>query len=146
MAMTNAPYQSTYFGFEVDGVTIAYFTQLSGLSMDIEVAEQAEGNGKHLWMNKQPGTPKFGDVTLKRGFGKSHDVYNWFEPIAKSSGDFTPVTAGVVVYDRLMKEKMRFALHECWPSSLKVSDLNSSGKDVMVEELTLKHNMLDWVK
>lgn len=146
MAIKNAPHQSTYFGFEVDGVTIAYFTQLSGLSMEIGVAEQVEGNGKHLWANKQPGTPKFGDVSLKRGFGKSQDVYNWFSPIAKSSGDFTPVTAGVVVYNRLMKETLRFALHECWPSSLKVSDLDAKGNDVMVEELTLKHSMLDWVK
>jgi len=55
-------------------------------------------------------------------------------------------TASIVLYDRLQTEIARFSLKACWPSKMSVSDLSSGSDDVMVEELTIQHEFLDWVK
>ena len=46
---------------------------------------------------------------------------------------------------RQQTEAARFNLEGCWPSKLTASDLSSGSDDVMVEELTIQHEFLDWV-
>lgn len=56
------------FQVEVDGVTIAQFKEVSGLSTEIKVIEHEEvtPGGKPV-VKKIPGPKKWGDITLKRG-------------------------------------------------------------------------------
>ena len=50
-----------------------------------------------------------------------------------------------MIYDRTQAEVARFNLDKCWPSKLSVSDLSAASDEVMIEELTIQHEFIDWV-
>ena len=139
-------FQGSFFALEIDGITIAWFTGASGLSLEFDVATFKETNGKKVIERKRPGKPKYSEVTLKRGFTTNMDVHNWFKEVDDAEKDTPYKTASIVIYDREQKECARFSLEACWPSKLAISDLTSGSDDVMVETLTIQHEFLDWVK
>ena len=71
------------FLIEVDGVEIGRFTQVSGLSVEVEVEAVAEGGQNHF-SHQLPGRMSWPTITLGRGVTKSDNLFDW---LAKSSGD-----------------------------------------------------------
>ena len=138
-------FQGSFFSLEIDGVTLAYFTGCSGLSMEFEPITFKQGDGKMIVEHKRPGRPKYGEVVMKRGLTKSTDLYDWFNDVVKAAKVTPYKTASVVIFGRDSKEVARFNLEQCWPSKLSVSDLSAGSDDVMIEELTMQHELIDWV-
>lgn len=135
-----------YFGFELDGKTIGFFTACSGLSSEVEVVEQQmiSVTGRRL-TNKQPGAARtYPEVVLKRGFTKDRALNDWFDKTVDAGDKVERLTGSIVVYSREFKEIARFNLDKCWPSKLSVSDLNAGSSEAMVEELTIRHDELTW--
>lgn len=137
-------FQGSFFALEIDSLTIAWFTGCSGLSLEFDVIEFKEGDGKKVIQRKRPGRPKYSEVVLKRGFTTNMDVHNWFKEVVDSEKPTPYKTASIVIYDRQQTEVGRFNLEACWPSKLSASDLSSGSDDSMVEELTIQHEFLDW--
>lgn len=138
--------QGGYFGFELDGTTIGFFTACSGLSSEVDVIEQQQmtATGKRLTV-KQPGRKRtFPEVVLKRGFTKDRALNDWFDETVDAGGKVTRKTGSIVIYNRDFTELTRFNLESCWPSKLSVSDLNANSGEAMVEELTIRHDQLIW--
>ena len=141
----DADFQGSFFAFEVDSVNLAWFTGCSGLSIEFDVIDFKEGSGGTIVERKRAGKPKYSEVVLKRGLTTDKALHDWFKQVTDAA-DATPYkTASIVIYDRMQKECARFNLEQCWPSKLSVSDLSASSDDVMVEELTIHHEFLDWV-
>lgn len=62
------PIVGFYFALDIQGVVKGYFTEVSGIGSETEVAEQKVVNEKGIQVVlKVPGRLKWGDVTLKRG-------------------------------------------------------------------------------
>jgi phage tail-like protein len=85
--MPNAAYQSNpypigQFIFEVDGMEIGTFQEVSGLSVDVEVEEIQEG-GENQFVHKLPGRMTWPNIVLKRGMTKSDNLFSW---LSESSG------------------------------------------------------------
>ena len=139
-------YQGSFFALEIDSLTLAWFTGCSGLSLEFDVTTFKEGNGKKVVERKRAGKPKYSEVTLKRGFTTNTAVHDWFKEVVDAEKPTPYKTASIVIYDREQTETARFSLEACWPSKLSISDLSSGSDDVMVEELTIQHVFLDWVK
>lgn len=139
-------FQGSFFALEIDSLAIAWFTGCSGLSIEFDVTEFKEGNGSKIVTRKRAGKPKYSEVVLKRGFTTNMDVHNWFKEVTDAEKPTPYKTASIVIYDRQQQEAARFNLEACWPSKLSVSDLSSGSDDVMIEELTIQHEFLDWVK
>ena len=139
-------FQGSFFALEIDSVTMAWFTGCSGLSLEFDVTTFKEGDGKKIVERKRPGKPKYSEVTLKRGFTTSTALNDWFKEVVDAAAETPYKTASIVIYDRMQEEAARFSLEACWPSKLKVSDLSAGSDDVMVEEVTIQHEFLDWVK
>jgi phage tail-like protein len=142
----DASYQGSFFALEIDALTLAWFTGCSGLSIEFDVTTFKEGNGKKVVERKRAGKPKYSEVVLKRGFTTNTAVHDWFKEVVDAQKPTPYKTASIVLYDREQTETARFSLEACWPSKLSVSDLSSGSDDVMVEELTIQHEFLDWVK
>src|SRR5207248_325724 len=64
-------------------MTIGAFTEVSGLSVSIDVEELAEG-GQNQYTHKLPGRMKWPNLVLKRGITETDNLFQWF---ATSSGD-----------------------------------------------------------
>lgn len=147
MSEHDAEFQGSYFSVEVDGITLGYFTACSGLSLEFDVMEQKSQSkdGKTRVVQKIPGRAKYSEVVLKRGFTPSTEMYDWFKEVLDAK-DKTPYKTGaIVVFSRIGVEEARFSLLNMWPSKLSVSDLSAGSDEVMVEELTMQHEFIDWV-
>jgi phage tail-like protein len=141
----DAAFQGSFFAFEVDNIQLAWFTGVSGLSLEFEVAKFKEGNGTKVIERKRPGRPKYSEVVLKRGFTPSKQLYDWFKQVTDSASITPYKTASIVLYTRAQSEAARFNLENAWPSKLSVSDLSADSDETMIEELTIQHELLDWV-
>jgi len=137
-------FQGSFFALVIDNMTLAYFTACSGISLEFEPISFKQGNGKMIIERKRPGRPKYSDVVLKRGFTQDQTLHKWFDEVVKA-GTATPYkTASIVIFGRDAKEAARFNLEKCWPSKLSVSDLSAGSDDVMIEEVTIQHEFLNW--
>jgi len=139
-------FQGSFFALEIDALTLGWFTGCSGIGIEYDVTTYKETNGKKVIERKRPGKPKYSEVVLKRGFTTSKTIHEWFDEVVQASKPTPYKTASIVIYDRQQTECGRFSLEACWPSKLSISDLSSGSDDVMIEELTIQHEFLDWVK
>lgn len=134
------------FGFEIQGRTLAYFSSVTGLKFQVAVTEfQQQNTQGKIITRKIPGRPSYSEVVLKRGYTVDQSIFKWFEEVALAGKEVERTTASIVIYDRTYTEAARFNLDRCWPSKLTVSDPSASSDDVLVEELTIQHEFLDWV-
>lgn len=138
-------FQGSFFSLEIDGLTLAYFTACSGISLEFAVVDFSQADGKSVVQSKRPGRPQYSEVVLKRGFTADKALYDWFDSVVQAKDKTAYKTASIVVMDRLAAPVARFNLEQCWPSKLSVSDLSAGSDDVMIEEMTIQHEFLDWV-
>ncbi len=143
----DAEFQGAYFSVEIDGITLAFFTGCSGLSLEFDVMEYKNiaNAGSIKTTTKIPGKAKYAEVVLKRGFTPSTDLRDWFNEVVDATKETPYKTGSIVIYDRTQKEVARFSLLNMWPSKMSASNLNAATDEVMIEELTMQHEFLDWV-
>jgi phage tail-like protein len=139
-------FQGSFFALEIDSLTLGWFTGCSGIGIEYDVTTYKETNGKKVIERKRPGKPKYSEVVLKRGFTTNTAIHDWFKEVVDAQKPTPYKTASIVIYDRQQAEAGRFSLEACWPSKLSISDLSAGSDDVMIEELTIQHEFLDWVK
>ena len=76
------------FQIEVDGVTLAQFKEVSGLSAEIQVIEHKENKpGAIPVIKKLPGAQKWGDITLKRGKTNDPGWWDWIKEVQEGKID-----------------------------------------------------------
>jgi phage tail-like protein len=117
------------------------FQEVSGIGMEVTVAEYRNGNSRENSVMKMIGLNKASDVTLKRGVIGSLTLYDWLH--ALRSGDQSNRTVTVMLQNenhtaivqtwRLLRA--RIIKHTSGP-------LNAKGTDVAMEELTLSYERL----
>jgi len=140
-------FQGGCFGFTIDGKTVGLFTAVSGLSMEIGVITFKQTNAKgQVNEIKRPGKSKYAEITLKRGLTTDTVLSDWFKETVDAVGIPPYKTAAVTIYTRDMKVGATFSFDKCWPSKLKVSDVSAGSEEVMIEEMTIQHELFTWEK
>ncbi len=121
----------------------AGFQEISGIGMEVTVAEYRTGNSKENSVMKITGLNKATDVTMKRGVIGSLNLYSWLDQIR--NGDQNALrtvtiqmqnedhTATVLTWKLL---RARITKHTSGP-------LNAKGTDVAMEELVLAYERLE---
>jgi phage tail-like protein len=71
------------FLFEVDGVEIGVFGEVSGLELTVSV-EQFEEGGQNGFVHKLPGRMSWPNLVFRRGITDSDALFSW---VQKSSGE-----------------------------------------------------------
>jgi phage tail-like protein len=138
-------FQGAYFELSMDGLTLGWFTGCTGLTLEFDTITFKEGNGAQIIERKRPGKPKYEEIVLKRGFTQDKALYDWFDTVVQAADETPYKTGSIVIYDRTQNEVARFNMEWAWPSKLTVSDLSAGTDEVMVEELTIQHEFIDWV-
>ncbi len=121
----------------------AGFQEISGLGMEVVVAEYRNGNERENQVRKLIGLKKTSDATFKRGVIGVKDFYDWIN--LTGDGDQT-VRATITV--ELMDEArtgpvMTWRLIDAVPMKYTGATLNAkSGTDVAMEELTISYTKL----
>lgn len=141
------PYVQFNFLVSLDGSTTdgpeAGFQEVSGIGMEVTVAEYRNGNEKENSVRKITGLNKSTDVTLKRGVIGSLNLYQWLNQIRNGDQSATRTvviqlqnedhTAVVQTWKLL---RARIIKHTSGP-------LNAKGTDVAMEELVLAYERLE---
>src|SRR5688500_6416733 len=121
----------------------AGFQEVSGIGMEVTVAEYRNGNEKDNSVRKITGLNKSTDVTMKRGVIASLTLYNWLNEIR--NGDQNALRNIVVqlqnedhtaVVQTWKLLRARIIKHISGP-------MNAKGTDVAMEELTLAYERLE---
>ena len=122
-----------------------YFQSVSGLSVDIEVEEYAEG-GENRFKHKLPGRTKFPNLVLKRGLLRSSGLLKWCEN-AFESFEFKPLDLTISLYSsegEKKKEEIKpivtWKITHAIPVKWAVDDLNSQESKIVMETLELSYN------
>jgi len=144
--LRDRPYVQFNFLIDLgDGVTDgpqAGFQELSGVGMEVTVAEYRAGNMKENSVQKITGINKSTDVTMKRGVIGSLDLYSWLDQIR--NGDqkaFRTVTIKLQNEDHTQVVqtwkllRARIIKHTSGP-------FNAKGTDVAMEELVVAYERL----
>ena len=76
------PHQGLRYWIQLGQIEIAGFRECSGLTIETEMFEYAEG-GLNTYTHKLPVRRKYANITLKRGMEEGQDLYQWYMKTAK---------------------------------------------------------------
>jgi phage tail-like protein len=137
------PFATFKFHVEVGNITEAAFTECSGLEISTEVYEYAEG-GLNEYVHKFPGRSKMSNITLKRGFATSNEIFNWYKEIEGNiiegkKVNFRQVTITLYSSSELGK-KVRWTLEKAFPVKWAGPTLKTDEASIAVESLEFAHH------
>lgn len=113
------------------------FQEVSGLGMEVSVAEYRPGNAADNTPLKVTTTYKVPDITLKRGLIGALDLYKWLDSIRNGKQDqLKTVTISLRTEDRTAVA-MTWKLTNARPIKYTGPSLNGKGTDLAIEELVL---------
>ncbi len=121
----------------------AGFQEVSGIGMEVTVAEYRNGNNKENSVMKVTGLNKMSDVTMKRGVIGSLNLYQWLDDIRNGNQN---ALRNVTVQ---LQNEDHTAVVATWKllraRIIKNTNgpFNAKGTDVAMEELTLSYERLE---
>jgi phage tail-like protein len=142
------PYVNFRFHVEIDGIIVAGFSEVLGLSSEIEVEEIREG-GVNNYMHKFPKMTKYEDITLKRGFTNSDTLWKWHHNIAQLYTTLESLisvhrkSGRIILHDSQGKEIRHWVFKNALPIKWSGPDFKSDDSSIAIETLVLAHEGLD---
>lgn len=142
--VTGDPPFTGRFIFEVEGRTIGTFTEVSGLSVQIDVEEVAEG-GQNAYTHKLLGRMKWPNLVLKRGVTNSDALFSWLmevsgEGLTANGNKIKGCSGRVCMLDSSSREVRRWEFMDARPVRWSGPSLAASSRSLAVEELEVVHN------
>ena len=123
------------FSLSIDGYEIASFSELGGISSEVEVVEYREG-GDDTIIRVLPGKPFPPTITLKRGMTSSMELWAWHE-LARSGDAGARKTADLTMYSVDGSPVARFHLENAWPAKIEIGALKAGSSEVLMESVTI---------
>jgi phage tail-like protein len=141
------PYSQFNFRVSWDGLnetTVnAGFQEVSGLGLEMTVAEYRAGNWSENSSRKVNTTYKVPDITCKRGVLGALDLYQWLDAVRNGTqGQLKTVTVKLMSEDRTTAV-MTWKLLRARPMKYTGPSLNGKGTDLAIEELVLSSERIE---
>lgn len=130
----NDPYSAFNFVVEIEGVSVAGFSECSGLSVEAEVVEYRNGN-EDTAPRKLPGLKKFGNIVLKRGITADRALWEWFQTVM--DGQTERRSGSIVLLNEAREPAVRWNFREGWPCKWVGPTLHGKGSEIAIEELAI---------
>ncbi|HYH04276.1 MAG TPA: phage tail protein [Bacillota bacterium] len=132
-----------YFGYnflvEIDGLIAGGFTEISGLSIQVEVERKMFG-GHNDYEYKFFKAVKFPDLVLKRGVGDPDVFWNWYQDVLKGKIQFKD--GSIYLLDLTGQQIRGWHFFGAYPIKWDGPTLNSASNTIAMESLTLTHHGL----
>jgi phage tail-like protein len=122
----------------------AGFQEISGLGLEVTVAEYRNGNEKENHVRKMSGIYKASDVTLKRGVIGYTDFFDWIKEVRQGDQAVRRTVKIDLMNEENTADVMTWTLTNAKPMKYTGATLNAKGgTDVAIEELVLSCEKLD---
>lgn len=136
----NDPFIAFRFEVRMDGKPVGGFSECSGLQVETEVQEYAEG-GLNTHLHKFVTRSKQSNITLKRGI-INRDLWEWHNQLVQ--GQIAHRDGSILLYDPAGEEiVMEWQFRRAFPSKFTGPELNATQNSVAVETLELSHHGLE---
>jgi phage tail-like protein len=148
MAERITPYGAFNFIVNLNGpqgpeTPLGGFSDVSGLGVEITMAEYRNGNEKENHVRKVAGIHKVSDVTLKRGIVNSKDMWDWLKDTQRN-GPTAQRTVTITLRDEAGANVESWTLRNVVPMKYTGPTLAAKGGgDVAMEELVLSSEGID---
>ena len=114
------------------------FQSVSGLSVDIETEEIAEG-GENRFKHKLPVKTKFPNLVLKRGILLDSALIDWCKD-AIENFSFSPVNLTVKLLNEENNPIMTWKVNHAYPVKWNVEAFNAEESKLVAETIELTYN------
>jgi phage tail-like protein len=135
------PFRTFNFRLEIEGITVAAFSEVSGLSSDGDAVDYRTGMDIPLTARKLIGLRKYSPIVLKRGMVKDTTLWDWYGRISVGQNDRKSGT--VVLMDEARNDVLRWHFDAAWPNKMEGPSMKASGNDVAIESIELVHEGLE---
>ena len=133
-AVIGDPLASTSFAMEVEGATMGYFTECTGIGSETEVVEHRIIGPGGERVAKIPGRLIWNNIILKRGITSNLDMWQWRKQVEDGDIANARKNISIVLYDQTMQPVARWDLINGWPSMINTS-VAANGS--LIEEVVL---------
>lgn len=131
------PYTSFRFRIEIEGITVAQVSEVTGLQIETETETYEEG-GVNDFVHQLPKRTKYQHITLKRGITDLYDMWKWYEDVV--SGRIERKDGAIVLMDVTGEDKWRWNFSEAYPVKWTGPDLRADSNTVAFETIELAHH------
>ena len=136
------PYGAYNFLVEIDGMTVAGFSEVDGLGTEIVYTDYRNGNDKINSPRKLVGLRKFTNLTLKRGVVGSTDLFDWLKQAAE--GVPSARNLAITLLDEARQPVLTWKVHRAQPQKWAGPHLQAGvANAIAMEELVLVHEGLE---
>jgi phage tail-like protein len=124
------------FSITADGQEIASFSELTGITTEIETVDMISSGGNQQILKKLPGKRTPPTVTLKRGMTRGLEVQAWHDA-ALTDAPTARKNATLVMFDVAGQPVARYHLEQAWPSKIEINGLKAGASEVLMETVTI---------
>jgi phage tail-like protein len=131
------PYRSFNFRVEIDGVSLASFSEVSGLTADGDSVDYREGTDARNTVRKLIGLRKYSNITLKKGYTNNAELWNWYTNILNGMADRR--SGSIILMNEAHEDVMRWNIQDAWINKIEGPSFKASGNEVAIESMDLIH-------
>ncbi len=142
-------YPPVGFHFKVDFKNLSTkdkdisFQSVSGLTVDLETEEIAEG-GENRFKHKIPVRSKFPNLVLKRGMLMDSEVIKWCKK-ALENFEIEPVDINVMLLDENHEALQTWNIVKAYPIKWSIGDFNAEENKLVIETIELTYQYFNIV-
>jgi phage tail-like protein len=125
------------FSITIDGYEIASFSELSGITTEVEAVDFLESSDKEVVFKKLPGKRKPPTIVLKRGKNSSMELWAWHEAVLLGDIVAARKSCSLVMYNYDGKPVARYHMEHAWPAKLEIGALKAGASEVLMETVTI---------
>ena len=138
--MANYPLPAFHYQVEWGGEKMS-FSEVSGLSMEIQMIEYRDGDSKQYEALKMPGIPKYGNLTMKKGIlPADNKFFDWVNTTALNTVERKDIIISLL--NEAHEPVMTWKAINAFPVKVEGPGLKSTGNEVAIESIEVAHEKL----
>ena len=127
------PYRGFNFRVEIDGTSVAAFSEVTGLTADGDSVDYRNGNDSDNHVRKLVGLRKFHTpITLKRGYTKDSTFWDWYSAVATGASNARRNFV-IVLCDETQTDVLYFLCSNGFLNKVEGPHMSAAGNEVAIE-------------
>ena len=137
-----ANYPRPAFHFQVSlGSEKVEFSEVSGLTQELQLIEYRQGSSKDYSTIKMPGLHKYNNITLKKGvMDNDNKFFDWLNKVKLNTIERKDIVISLLNEEH--KPVMTWSAVNAWPVKVEGPSLKANGNEVAIESIELAHEGL----
>ena len=130
---------AVWFELDIQGHAVGYFTEISGLSAEVETFTYSEG-GMNEFQHHLPTRVKYPNLVLKRGMTTKADLQKWFQ---KSNTKADRTGTRLSMLDQTGTRIRTWSFVNAFPIKWTGPNFNASQNTLAIEAIEIAHEGIE---